>query len=94
MTDPKITTDEKIFVVGESIFHVTLTLTNNVLASPMPNELLTAKQAAQYLGVHVETLRRWVRLGTIPRTPLPGAGKDYRFSRRELEQWRQKRTIK
>ena len=27
---------------------------------------LTAEQAANYLSVHVETLRKWVRFGEIP----------------------------
>jgi predicted site-specific integrase-resolvase len=34
--------------------------------------LWTAKQAAEYVGVHVEALRKWVRLGKFPRIPLPG----------------------
>jgi excisionase family DNA binding protein len=42
---------------------------------------LTADEAAAYIRVHVETLRKWVRLGVFPHVPLPGAGKDYRFSR-------------
>jgi excisionase family DNA binding protein len=37
-----------------------------------------SEQAARYIGIHVETLRKMVRLGKFPRIPI---GKDYRFTR-------------
>jgi excisionase family DNA binding protein len=51
------------------------------------SEYLTAEEAASYIGVHVETLRKWVRLGVFPHIPLPGAGKDYRFTRTSIDEW-------
>ena len=54
---------------------------------------MTAKEAAEYVGVHVETLRRWVRLGKFPRIPLPGKGKDFRFSREMIDDWARKRSL-
>jgi len=54
---------------------------------------LTAEQAANYLGVHVETLRKWVRLGVFPHIPLPGAGKNYRFSKTSIDEWARARTV-
>jgi excisionase family DNA binding protein len=49
--------------------------------------LWSAETAAAYIGVHPDTLRKWVRLGKIPRVPLPGAGKDFRFRRESLDDW-------
>jgi excisionase family DNA binding protein len=54
---------------------------------------LTAEQAANYLGVHVETLRKWVRLGTFPSIPLPGSGKDYRFTKELIDEWAKQRAL-
>jgi excisionase family DNA binding protein len=47
-----------------------------VVAPVAVDEYLTAEEAAAYLKVHVETLRKWVRLGVFPHVPLPGAGKE------------------
>lgn len=63
---------------------------------PIPkslDEYMTAEQAAEYIAVHVETLRKWVRLGKFPCVPLPGAGKDYRFSRAMIDEWARKRAL-
>ena len=54
---------------------------------------LTAEEAAAYIRVHVETLRKWVRLGVFPHVPLPGAGKDYRFSRELIDEWSRNRAL-
>jgi excisionase family DNA binding protein len=51
------------------------------------DEYMTAEEAASYIKVHVETLRKWVRLGVFPHVPLPGAGKDYRFSKFIIDEW-------
>jgi excisionase family DNA binding protein len=59
-----------------------------------PDSFMSAEQAAKYVGVHVETLRKWVRLGTFPRIPLPGAGKDFRFSRAVIEEWARARSLR
>jgi excisionase family DNA binding protein len=57
------------------------------------DRLWTAEQAASYVGVHVDTLRKWVRLGKFPRIPLPGAGKDFRFSRSLIDRWTEDRVL-
>jgi excisionase family DNA binding protein len=75
---------------------VTMTLTvNNLLATePKRDRLLTAAQAAGYIGVHVETLRKWVRTAKIPRVSLPGKGNDVRFSKSQLDKWIADRSLK
>jgi excisionase family DNA binding protein len=57
-------------------------------------EYFTAEQAADYLKVHVDTFRKWVRLGKIPRVPLPGSGKDFRFRRASLDEWARGRELR
>jgi excisionase family DNA binding protein len=93
--------------VGGIILQARLTLINNVLpASAVQqeqrllaadkregSEYLTAKEAAAYIKVHVETLREWVRLGVFPHVPLPGAGKDYRFSKTLIDEWARNRAF-
>jgi excisionase family DNA binding protein len=61
--------------------------------SPECDDYLTADEAARYLKVHPQTLRKWVRLGVFPRIPLPGRGKDFRFSRKVIDEWTEKRTL-
>jgi excisionase family DNA binding protein len=56
--------------------------------------LWTTEQAAKYVGVHVETLRKWIRLGKFPRIPLPGGGKDFRFSKAMIDRWSEERSLK
>ena len=58
------------------------------------SEYFTAEQAADYLKVHVDTFRKWVRLGKIPRVPLPGSGKDFRFRRASLDEWARGRELR
>jgi excisionase family DNA binding protein len=55
--------------------------------------LWTAEQAAKYVGVHVATLRKWVRLGKFPRIPLPGKRKDFRFTKELIDEWAKKRAL-
>lgn len=47
-------------------------------------EVLTAEEAAQYLRIHAETLRRKVREGEIPAVKV---GRAYRFRKEDLERW-------
>jgi len=65
--------------------------------SPTPiedaDEYMTAEEAAAYIKVHPDTLRRWVRLGVFPRIPLPGKGKDFRFSKELIDDWARKRAL-
>jgi excisionase family DNA binding protein len=53
----------------------------------------TVQQAASYLQVHPNTLRRWLRLGKFPRIPMPGAGKDYRFTKDLIDEWAKNRSL-
>lgn len=50
--------------------------------TPMPadpsTELLTAKDAAAYVGVYPDTLRRWVDSGLLPDRRTPGGHRRYR----------------
>jgi excisionase family DNA binding protein len=59
----------------------------------LPEGLWTAEQAAKYVSVHVDTLRKWVRLGKFPRIPLPGLGSDFRFSRELIDEWAKRRAL-
>lgn len=82
--------------ISGTTFVVTLQLTVNNLPSieSKTDKLLTATQAAEYIGVHVETLRKWSRLGQIPRVSLPGKGNDLRFSKPQLDKWIAERSFK
>lgn len=51
----------------------------------MTGRLLTARDVAELVGVHVETVLRWVRQGLIPAVRLPGGA--IRFRHDELEAW-------
>lgn len=46
---------------------------------------LSPQQAADLLGVHVETLKRWARAGKVPGWRTPGGW--WRFSTDELTAW-------
>jgi excisionase family DNA binding protein len=48
--------------------------------------VLTSKQAADLLQVHVEYVRRMAREGRIPCHKFPG-GREMRFLRDELLEW-------
>jgi excisionase family DNA binding protein len=45
---------------------------------------LTTPEAAKYLQVHVETMRRWGRTGVIPAAKLGNRG-GFRFRREDLD---------
>jgi len=46
--------------------------------------VLNAKEAAEYLKVHVETVRRMARREEIPAFKV---GKDWRFQKEALKKW-------
>lgn len=48
----------------------------------MPQELYTAEQVAAHLGLHVRTVRAYVRDGRLKATRI---GKQYRIAREDLE---------
>lgn len=54
--------------------------------------LLTAKEAADRLGITPKTLREWVRDGKIPAIILPGH--NIRFSESVLTSWVEKRKTR
>ena len=52
-------------------------------------DVLSAREAADYLGAHVETVRRLARRGDIPAYKM---GKDWRFRRSTLRRWAEQRN--
>lgn len=52
-------------------------------ASSNQTRLLTAKQAAQYLGIRPKTFWEWTNKGVIPAVKIPGANP--RYDLRDLE---------
>jgi excisionase family DNA binding protein len=48
------------------------------------SDVLNAVEAADFLGAHVETIRRLARKGRIPSFKI---GKDWRFRKEDLLQW-------
>lgn len=53
---------------------------------------LTTAEAAQYLHVHPETVRRWAREGVIPAAKLGNRG-GFRFRREDLDRFLQTRVL-
>jgi PTS system nitrogen regulatory IIA component len=51
---------------------------------------LTTEEAAEYLRVHVNTVRRWAREGMIPAAKLGNRG-GFRFKREDLERFLERR---
>lgn len=51
-----------------------------------PDELLTVQEIAQELKVNVETVRRWIRSGTLPAFVLGNSDRrGYRVRRADLD---------
>lgn len=42
------------------------------------------EQAAQYIGVNKDTIRNWIKKGTIPANRV---GKLWKFKKSELDEW-------
>lgn len=53
---------------------------------PQQQGYWTAPQVAEYLQVHVVTIRKWARDGKIPHVRIPPGG-EYRFTREEIDRW-------
>ncbi len=51
---------------------------------------LTSEEAAEYLQVHVNTVRRWAREGAIPSAKLGNRG-GFRFRREDLDRFLERR---
>ncbi len=47
---------------------------------------LRTPEAAKYLGVHLDTMRRWARDGVIPAAKLGNRG-GFRFRREDLDRF-------
>jgi len=54
------------------------------------SDVLNAKEAAEYLKAHVETVRRMARRGEIPAFKV---GKDWRFHKKALQQWSEDQNL-
>jgi excisionase family DNA binding protein len=51
---------------------------------PRTSEILTAKQVAEYLHIHPLTVHRFAREGVIPAFKI---GTDWRFQKKNLDEW-------
>ena len=49
--------------------------------------LLTAQDVAGMAGCHVQTLRRWVKAGSIPLEPIPGPKCPQLFRPADVARW-------
>jgi len=47
-------------------------------------EILTAKEVAEYLNIHLLTVHKYARGGKIPAFKI---GSDWRFQRKAIEKW-------
>ena len=54
------------------------------------SEWIRTPDAAKYLGVHIETMRRWAREGAIPSAKLGNRG-GFRFKRDDLDRFLERR---
>ena len=54
------------------------------MANTKSKEILTAKDVADYLGLHPFTVHKYAREGKIPAFKL---GADWRFHKRHIEKW-------
>lgn len=54
----------------------------------MSKEILTAQEVAKYLRVHPYTVKRLARAGKLPGFKVGG---QWRFDKKELEKWRQRK---
>lgn len=51
------------------------------------SEWLSSTHAASYLGVHVQTLKKWARAGRIPYRQYGGDRGHWRFRRADLDRF-------
>lgn len=55
------------------------------------DEVMTLDEVAAYLRIHVDTVRRWAREGTLPAVKL---GKAYRVNSGDLQSWWKERLAR
>jgi len=53
--------------------------------------VMETRQAAEFLGAHIETVRRMARRGELPAYKI---GRDWRFSKETLTRWRETHRIR
>jgi excisionase family DNA binding protein len=58
--------------------------TGKVSSNGQHDGWIRTPEAAKYLGVHIETVRRWAREGVIPAAKLGNRG-GFRFRREDLD---------
>ena len=91
--EPFMNPDPTRLKIGDTLVEVRMNLiVNNLPMDRIENSLLTSEQVPNYLQVHPDTLRRWVRRGHLPRIPLPGS-KDFRFSKAAIDEWATQRAL-
>jgi two-component system, response regulator, stage 0 sporulation protein F len=55
------------------------------------DDVLNAQEAADFLGAHVETVRRLARIGDVPAYKI---GKDWRFRKEALINWAETQSLR
>lgn len=58
--------------------------------APDRDKRLTAREVAELLGVHLETIYKWTRSGRIPHIKLRHR---IRFRLRDIERWEAQQTL-
>ncbi len=53
-------------------------------------EILTAKEVAEYLKIHLLTVHRYAREGKIPAFKI---GTDWRFHKKYIERWIKEKSV-
>jgi excisionase family DNA binding protein len=51
----------------------------------VPKVVFTLKEVAEYLNVHPDTIRRYVKRGQLPAFKI---GTDWRFNKESIDEWR------
>ncbi len=54
------------------------------MAENMQDSWIGIEQAAQYLGVNKDTIRNWIKKGSVPAHKV---GKLWKFKKSELDEW-------
>jgi len=57
---------------------------NNEIGNTVPEKWVNLEDVATHLSVSHDTIRAWIRKGTIP---FSRAGKQYKFKLSEVDEW-------
>ena len=63
---------------------------SNEVNNASPEKWVNLKDVAEHLSVSHDTIRAWIRKGTIPYST---AGKQYKFKLSEVDEWVRERKI-